>query len=268
MVCTPSSASARGFCRSVTPRSDDDLRGGVEPVEHAHERRADVVAATCPRAGRRVPGEPEEVVAFVEGQPERASESSDRLLGRARAAALLESCVEVGRHVRERCDLLAPQAWCAAALAGAEADVVGLQCRAAAAQEVCKPVSVHGPMIPQSPCAEPGTACPRFNWSLVTAAGRAQHGRHDHFTCTSHSSPAPTAASAAPPRSQLARDGVDLIVTYRSHADEAQDVVAEAQELGRKAVALQLDVGATDTFDAFARAVADALRGHLGSRDL
>ncbi len=63
---------------------------------------------------------------------------------------------------------------------------------------------------------------------------------------------------------ELAGDGVDLIVTYRSHPEEAEQVVAEAQELGRKAVALQLDVGAIDTFDAFAGTVADALKDTWG----
>jgi NAD(P)-dependent dehydrogenase (short-subunit alcohol dehydrogenase family) len=36
----------------------------------------------------------------------------------------------------------------------------------------------------------------------------------------------------------LARDGVDIILTYRSHADEAAAVVAEIEALGRSAVAL------------------------------
>src|ERR1700746_1191816 len=40
---------------------------------------------------------------------------------------------------------------------------------------------------------------------------------------------------------QLARDGVDVILTYRSHREEADDVVASITALGRSAVALQLD---------------------------
>ncbi len=43
-----------------------------------------------------------------------------------------------------------------------------------------------------------------------------------------------------------------MIVTYRSHAEEADAVVASIGELGRTAVALQLDVDDVSSFDAFA----------------
>jgi NAD(P)-dependent dehydrogenase (short-subunit alcohol dehydrogenase family) len=62
----------------------------------------------------------------------------------------------------------------------------------------------------------------------------------------------------------LARDGIDIIITYRSHADEAAAVVNEITALGRKAVSLQLDTGAIDTFDAFVASVTDALRDTWG----
>jgi NAD(P)-dependent dehydrogenase (short-subunit alcohol dehydrogenase family) len=58
----------------------------------------------------------------------------------------------------------------------------------------------------------------------------------------------------------VARDGTDVILTYRTHADEAAAVVAEIQALGRTAVALPLDVGEIASFGAFADAVAEALR--------
>jgi NAD(P)-dependent dehydrogenase (short-subunit alcohol dehydrogenase family) len=62
----------------------------------------------------------------------------------------------------------------------------------------------------------------------------------------------------------LARDGIDVILTYRSHAEEAAAVVDEITALGRKAVALQLDTDATDTFDAFVASVTDTLRDTWG----
>ena len=49
----------------------------------------------------------------------------------------------------------------------------------------------------------------------------------------------------------LAADGVDSVITYNSHSEEADAVVAELRVLGRQAVALQLDVGDTSTFAAF-----------------
>ena len=62
----------------------------------------------------------------------------------------------------------------------------------------------------------------------------------------------------------LARDGVDVIITYRSHAEEADEVIAAIGELDRKAVALQPDTGAVDSFDAFVSAVTGALRDTWG----
>ncbi len=50
----------------------------------------------------------------------------------------------------------------------------------------------------------------------------------------------------------LARQGSDVILTYRSNAKEASAVVAEIESLGRRAAALQLDVGDSKSFAAFA----------------
>jgi NAD(P)-dependent dehydrogenase (short-subunit alcohol dehydrogenase family) len=49
----------------------------------------------------------------------------------------------------------------------------------------------------------------------------------------------------------LAADGADIILTYRSNADEAAGVVDDITALGRTAVALQLDTTAFSSFDAF-----------------
>jgi NAD(P)-dependent dehydrogenase (short-subunit alcohol dehydrogenase family) len=58
----------------------------------------------------------------------------------------------------------------------------------------------------------------------------------------------------------IARRGGDVIVTYQQRADDAQDVVAAIQALGRKALALQLDVGDSASFPAFAETLRAGLR--------
>lgn len=58
----------------------------------------------------------------------------------------------------------------------------------------------------------------------------------------------------------LAKKGVDSIVTYHTNAEEAAKVVAEIEFLGAKAIALQLDTANTKTFDDFALQVKQALQ--------
>jgi NAD(P)-dependent dehydrogenase (short-subunit alcohol dehydrogenase family) len=65
----------------------------------------------------------------------------------------------------------------------------------------------------------------------------------------------------------LAAKGVDSVITYRSHPEEAEQVVAELRALGRTAVALQLDVADSSTFGAFADTLAGVLRANWGGRD-
>ena len=57
----------------------------------------------------------------------------------------------------------------------------------------------------------------------------------------------------------LAAADVDLIITYRSNAEEAASVVEEVVKLGRRAVAFQLDTGRLEEFDGFATSVTEAL---------
>jgi NAD(P)-dependent dehydrogenase (short-subunit alcohol dehydrogenase family) len=58
----------------------------------------------------------------------------------------------------------------------------------------------------------------------------------------------------------LADHGWDLLLTYRTNAAEAETAVAAVRARGRRAAALQLDVGQVAAFPAFAEAVAGALR--------
>jgi NAD(P)-dependent dehydrogenase (short-subunit alcohol dehydrogenase family) len=62
----------------------------------------------------------------------------------------------------------------------------------------------------------------------------------------------------------LAEAGVDLIITYRTNAEEAASVVEEIAKLDRKAVAFQLDTGKLEQFDAFAASVTAALSSEWG----
>jgi NAD(P)-dependent dehydrogenase (short-subunit alcohol dehydrogenase family) len=57
----------------------------------------------------------------------------------------------------------------------------------------------------------------------------------------------------------LAKDGVDSVITYRSHDEEAAEVVAAIEALGRRSAALQLDTGDSSTFGDFAGALATTL---------
>lgn len=57
----------------------------------------------------------------------------------------------------------------------------------------------------------------------------------------------------------IARKGIDVILTYRSRKEEADAVVAEIQALGRRAVALSLDVSRSAAFADFAAEVKNVL---------
>ncbi|MBX3014027.1 MAG: SDR family oxidoreductase [Caldilineaceae bacterium] len=61
---------------------------------------------------------------------------------------------------------------------------------------------------------------------------------------------------------RLAAKGHDVILTYHSKQSEADAVVAEIEGLGRKAVALQLDVSNAQAFAPFAQAVQTVLQSH------
>lgn len=57
----------------------------------------------------------------------------------------------------------------------------------------------------------------------------------------------------------LAGDGADVVLTYRSHEDEAQAVVAEIEAAGRRALALRLDLGDVADVEGFADRLTVAL---------
>ncbi len=57
----------------------------------------------------------------------------------------------------------------------------------------------------------------------------------------------------------LARNGSDVILTYRQRKQEGEAVAAEIEHLGRTAVLLQIDVTDVGKFDGFSNAVQQAL---------
>lgn len=61
----------------------------------------------------------------------------------------------------------------------------------------------------------------------------------------------------------LAAQGVDIIGTYHSRNDEALALAKQIEEAGGRAVMLQLDVGNSASFAAFAESVGSALREHF-----
>lgn len=65
----------------------------------------------------------------------------------------------------------------------------------------------------------------------------------------------------------LATQGVDVVLTYNSKQAEADATVTEARALGVKAAALQLDVGNSKSFSAFAQSLAEVLEQQWQRRD-
>jgi NAD(P)-dependent dehydrogenase (short-subunit alcohol dehydrogenase family) len=58
----------------------------------------------------------------------------------------------------------------------------------------------------------------------------------------------------------IAKKGFDVILTYNSQKDEALGVIAQIEQLGQKAVALQLNTGDVKSFDAFFDQVTTTLK--------
>jgi len=66
----------------------------------------------------------------------------------------------------------------------------------------------------------------------------------------------------------LAREGVDVILTYHSNAAAAQEVVAEIEGMGARAAALQLDTGKASSFAVFAGRLKEVLAATWQRSDL
>ncbi len=67
---------------------------------------------------------------------------------------------------------------------------------------------------------------------------------------------------------RIAEKGIDVIITYNSKADEAQNVVGQILQSGRKAAALQLNTGDTKSFDSFINQLKDSLTDKFGTNHI
>jgi len=63
----------------------------------------------------------------------------------------------------------------------------------------------------------------------------------------------------------LAKKGIDVVLTYNSKKDEALAVVADIEKIGGKAAALQLNTGDVKSFDSFFNEVKTVLKNIFGA---
>lgn len=66
----------------------------------------------------------------------------------------------------------------------------------------------------------------------------------------------------------LAKKGLDVILTYNSKKEEADAVVSEIETLGQKALALQLNVGESKSFDAFFETLKTETKNTFGTEKI
>lgn len=63
----------------------------------------------------------------------------------------------------------------------------------------------------------------------------------------------------------IAKKGIDVVLTYNSNKQKADEVVSEIQSLGQKAFAVQLDTGNVKLFDEFFKQVTTHLKEQTGN---
>jgi NAD(P)-dependent dehydrogenase (short-subunit alcohol dehydrogenase family) len=67
---------------------------------------------------------------------------------------------------------------------------------------------------------------------------------------------------------RLAEKGIDVILTYNSKADDAEQIVSQIQQTGRKAATLQLNTGDIKSFGAFIEKLKGILNNQFGTDHL
>lgn len=63
----------------------------------------------------------------------------------------------------------------------------------------------------------------------------------------------------------IANKNIDVVLTYNSNKEKADEVVQEIRKLGRQATALQLDTSDVNSFDGFTQSLTEALIEKTGS---
>jgi NAD(P)-dependent dehydrogenase (short-subunit alcohol dehydrogenase family) len=64
---------------------------------------------------------------------------------------------------------------------------------------------------------------------------------------------------------RLAEKGLDVIITYNQRAEDAQQVVTQVENAGRKAATLQLNTGTIQSFGGFSDQLKKILKDHFGA---
>lgn len=65
----------------------------------------------------------------------------------------------------------------------------------------------------------------------------------------------------------LAKKGIDIIITYNSNEEKANEVISEIKLMGQKAIAFKLDTGNVSSFDTFFKQVTEHLKEKTGSQN-
>ena len=129
----------------VVPPAAEHPRGvGAQVLDQAPQGRRDALTRRPARGRLLAAAEEDEVRPLGRRQPQSARDPLEHVERRAHVAPLLEPRVPSRAHAGQLSDLLAPQAGGAAPSSVREADILGLEARAAVAQEVGQLVAAFG----------------------------------------------------------------------------------------------------------------------------
>jgi hypothetical protein len=123
--------------------------------------------AVSSAGGCVVPGDDEQVVTVVQGEPQPASDRGKHLPGRLWTSAAFEAAVVVRRHPAQHGGFFSSQARCASALSPGHADVVRLQRLSTGAKKGREVRLVHDNTVPRWSTAIHCLAVPGWRCGLA-----------------------------------------------------------------------------------------------------